>query len=85
MHLRALCTEVRRVLPEVVYYLDQKERTAKIQQAMRGPSIPTAIECSPKSLSKCCCRIKDSALAQLRTQNHEPTTRLPLCSSFYEI
>jgi hypothetical protein len=37
MHLRALCGEVRRVLPAVVYYLDQKERAAKFQQATQGP------------------------------------------------
>jgi hypothetical protein len=37
MHLRALCAEVRRVLPAVVYYLDQKERARKFQQAMQGP------------------------------------------------
>lgn len=37
MHLRALCGEVRRVLPAVVYYLDQKERAGKFQQAMQGP------------------------------------------------
>ncbi len=37
MHLRALCGEVRRVLPAVVYYLDQKERASKFQQATQGP------------------------------------------------
>lgn len=37
MHLRALCGEVRRVLPAVVYYLDQKERTAKFREATKGP------------------------------------------------
>ena len=37
MHLRALCGEVRRVLPAVVYYLDQKERANKVQEATRGP------------------------------------------------
>jgi hypothetical protein len=31
MHLRALCSEVRRVLPAVVYYLDQKERAKQVQ------------------------------------------------------
>jgi hypothetical protein len=36
MHLRALCAEVRRVLPAVVYYIDQKERTNKFQEATRG-------------------------------------------------
>jgi len=37
MHLRALCQELRRVLPDIVFYLDQKERTAKFQEATRGP------------------------------------------------
>ena len=37
MHLRALCDEVRRILPAVVYYLDQKERANKFQQATQGP------------------------------------------------
>jgi hypothetical protein len=37
MHLRALCEEVRRVVPPVVYYLDQKERASKFQEATRGP------------------------------------------------
>ena len=37
MHLRALCAEFRRVLPAVVYYLDQKERASKFQQATQGP------------------------------------------------
>ena len=37
MHLRALCAEVGRVLPDVVYYLNQKERTSKFQAAMREP------------------------------------------------
>jgi len=37
MHLRALCDEVRRILPAVVYYLDQKERASKFQQATQGP------------------------------------------------
>jgi len=37
MHLRALCDEVRRILPADVYYLDQKERANKFQQAMQGP------------------------------------------------
>jgi hypothetical protein len=37
MHLRALCAEVRRVLPAIVYYLDQRERTQKFQQASQGP------------------------------------------------
>ena len=37
MHLRALCEELRRVLPNIVYYLDKKERTAKFQEATKGP------------------------------------------------
>ena len=37
MHLRALCNELRRVVPDVVYYLDQKERASKFQEATRGP------------------------------------------------
>jgi chromosome segregation ATPase len=40
MHLRALCAEFSRVLPAVVYYLDQKERTAKFQEATRKPLDP---------------------------------------------
>jgi hypothetical protein len=37
MHLRALCREVSRVLPAVVYYLEQKERTSKFREATREP------------------------------------------------
>jgi hypothetical protein len=37
MHLRALCDEVRRIVPAVVYYLDKKERTSKFQAATKGP------------------------------------------------
>jgi hypothetical protein len=40
MHLRALCDEVRRVLPSVVYYLDKKERTKKFQEATRDAIDP---------------------------------------------
>jgi len=36
MHLRALCQELRRVLPNIVYYLDQKERTDKFREATKG-------------------------------------------------
>jgi hypothetical protein len=36
MHLRALCQELRRVLPNIVYYLDQKERTSKFHEATNG-------------------------------------------------
>jgi len=37
MHLRALCREIGRVLPDIVFYSDQKERTAKFQEATKGP------------------------------------------------
>jgi len=37
LHLRALCQELRRVVPDIVYYLDQKERAARFQQATQGP------------------------------------------------
>lgn len=40
IHLRALCAEVRRVLPAVVYYLEQKERAKKFQQATQEPINP---------------------------------------------
>jgi hypothetical protein len=40
MHLRALCEEARRVLPAVVYYLDQKERTSKFREATQAPIDP---------------------------------------------
>jgi len=36
MHLRALCQELRRILPNIVYYLDQKERTSKFREATKG-------------------------------------------------
>jgi len=36
LHLRALCDEVGRVLPAIVYYLDHKERASKFQEATRG-------------------------------------------------
>jgi hypothetical protein len=37
MHLRALCREARRVLPDLVFYFDQKERTSRFQAATKGP------------------------------------------------
>ena len=37
MHLRALCQELRRVLPDIVYYLNQKERIAKFRAATTIP------------------------------------------------
>ncbi len=37
MHLRALCQELRRVLPNIVYYLNQRQRAAKFQAATKGP------------------------------------------------
>jgi len=36
MHLRAVCRELREVVPDIVYYLDAKERTAKFQEATQG-------------------------------------------------
>ena len=36
MHLRALCREARRVLPDLVFYLEQKERAARFQAATKG-------------------------------------------------
>jgi prefoldin subunit 5 len=36
LHLRALCQELRRVLPDLVYYLDSRERIAKFRQATEG-------------------------------------------------
>jgi chromosome segregation ATPase len=40
MHLRALCREVAEVLPDIVFYLDAKERTSKFQAAIQGPIDP---------------------------------------------
>ncbi len=40
MHLRALCREARRVLPDLVFYFDQKERAARFQAATKGPIDP---------------------------------------------
>lgn len=37
LHLRALCQELRRVLPEVVFYFDKKERVEKFQAASQAP------------------------------------------------
>lgn len=37
MHLHALCQELGRVLPNIVYYLDKKERAAKFQETTKGP------------------------------------------------
>lgn len=37
MHLRALCREAARVLPAIVFYLDQKECAARFQAATKGP------------------------------------------------
>jgi hypothetical protein len=37
MHLRALCREARRVLPDLVFYFDQKERASHFQAATKGP------------------------------------------------
>lgn len=40
MHLRALCQEAREVLPDIVFYLDAKERTSKFQAATQGSIDP---------------------------------------------
>jgi hypothetical protein len=40
MHLRALCREASEVLPDIVSYLDAKERGAKFQAATQGPIDP---------------------------------------------
>ena len=40
MHLRALCREARRVLPDLVFYFDQKERASRFQAATKGPIDP---------------------------------------------
>jgi hypothetical protein len=37
LHLRALCQELRRMLPDVVYYLDDRERIDRFRQATQGP------------------------------------------------
>jgi hypothetical protein len=37
LRLRALCREARRVVPDLVDYFDQKERTVRFQQATKGP------------------------------------------------
>lgn len=37
MHLRALCQEIARILPGLIFYFDQKERAAKFQQTTQGP------------------------------------------------
>jgi hypothetical protein len=36
MHLRALCREARRVLPDLFFYFEQKERAARFQAATKG-------------------------------------------------
>jgi len=37
LHLRALSQELRRVLPDIVFYLDDKERVERFRNATRGP------------------------------------------------
>jgi len=37
MNLRALCREAGRFLPDIIFYLDQKERASKFEEATRGP------------------------------------------------
>jgi hypothetical protein len=36
MHLRALCREARRVLPDLFFYFEQKERAAHFEAATKG-------------------------------------------------
>lgn len=36
LHLRALCREARRVLPDLVFYFDQKERASRFEAATKG-------------------------------------------------
>lgn len=40
MHLRALCREAAEVLPDIVFYLDAKERASKFQAATQGTIDP---------------------------------------------
>ena len=37
LHVRAVCQELRRVIPDVVYYLDDKERVERFRNATGGP------------------------------------------------
>jgi hypothetical protein len=37
LHVRAVCQEMRRVIPDVVYYLDDKERIERFRNATAGP------------------------------------------------
>jgi len=37
MRLRAVCQEISRILPGLIFYFDQKERAAKFEQATQGP------------------------------------------------
>ena len=36
LHLRALCREAQRVLPDLFFYYEQKERAARFQEATKG-------------------------------------------------
>jgi len=36
LHLRALCREAQRVLPDLFFYFEQKERAAHFQEATKG-------------------------------------------------
>ncbi len=40
MYLRALCREARRVLPDLVFYFDQKERASRFHAATKGSIDP---------------------------------------------
>jgi len=56
MHLRALCNEVRRVLPDVVYYLDRENVPASFKKQLVERLMPRAIESWPRSSSLCSCQ-----------------------------
>ena len=36
MHLRALCREAMRILPDLAFYYGEKERARKFDEAIRG-------------------------------------------------
>jgi chromosome segregation ATPase len=40
MHVRALCREASEILPDIVFYLDAKERASKFQAATQGTIDP---------------------------------------------
>jgi hypothetical protein len=36
MHLQALCHEAMRILPDLAFYCEEKERARRFDEAMRG-------------------------------------------------